>query len=545
MSISNSREGSRANGERLRNSSSRNSTGGRVSTWLDGVSIATTSTTTTQFSSAGTTREVVTRTRASEAVFQTFSQEVRDLFSIPTPTITRPTKSPRRPAPTFHFEPPSAFDSYDTTPSSSALPSPSRQVSSSSAPHQESQLAQVRTRLTTLRHLENLTTSSSVPGERYTRSSSAPGGIAGGVVQRVFTAGAGTQRTLGDIAQGETDAIRSFWEEIGTEAHGGQDGEYSYVAVGGGVSVGSANTEGEGGEEEEEENEIDYRPEHDLTQDSAVPSSWSDVSSSTSSGSSASSGGLTDWDLGTPLEWDTLAEQVEGEARDADFTQENPLHPSNQITGLGALFPPTWVDTALAPFAFPTSSPREVPSIFAPLTPAIRYTRALTQSQELENWATLALAQYSRLPSTSTSASTFSTSSTPPHHVLPVSPSVPRSPTAKDSTTCPICYENRVTREFPCSIPSAQHGLCGPCFVEYEGYCTNVVRCPLCRHEFFRSQVAFVERVVGAGRRVEGEGEEEGVGGDEGSEVGSEVDGEHEAVDEEEEVELYMDGHRL
>ena len=505
-----------------------------MSTWLDGVSIATTSTTTTQFSRAGTTGEVVTRTRASEVVFQTFSQEVRDLFSIPTPTITRPTRSLRRPTPTFHFEPPSAFDSYDTTPSSSALPSPSRQVSSSSAPNQESQLAQVRTRLTTLRHLDNLTTSSA-PGERYTWSSSPPGGIAGGV-QRVFTAGAGTQRTLGDIAQGETDAIRSFWEEIGTEAHGGQDGEYSYVAVGGGVSVGSANTGGEEGEEEEEENEIDYRPETDLTQHSAVPSAWSDVSSSTSSGSSASSGGLTDWYLGTPLELDTLAAQVEGEARDADFTQENPLHPSNQITG--ALFPPTWVDTALAPFAFPTSSPREVPSIFAPFRPGILHARVLTQSQELENWG-LALAQYSRLPSTSSS-----TSSTLPHHVLQVSPSVPRSPTAKYWTTCPICYENRVTREFPCSVPSAQHGLCGPCFVQYEGYCTDVVRCPLCRNEFFGSQVAFVEHVVGVGRRGEEEGEEEGVGGDEGSEVGSEADGEHEAVDEEE-VELYMDGHRL
>jgi len=541
MSASYSREGQRANGERLRDSSSRNSTGRRVSRWLDGVSVATTSTaTTTQFSSAGAPREVVTRTRASEAVFQTFSQEVRDLFSIPTPTITR---SPRRPAPTFHFEPHSAFDSYDTTPNSSALPSPSQQVSSSSVPIQEPQLAQVRTRLSTVRHLESLTTSSSVPGELYTRSSSAPGGIASGVVQRVFTAGPGTQRTLGDIALGETDAIRSFWEEIGTEAHGGQDGEYSYVAVDGGVSLRGVNPESEEeeGEQAEEESEINYRPEYpDLTQTSIVPLAWSDVSSSTSSGSSLSSDELTEWDFGVLLEGDTWVEQVEGEVRDADFIQENPILLANRINGFGASFPPTWVDTTLATFVFPTSPPMEVPSIFAPSTPGIPHLIPLTQSQELENWATRNLAQYSRLSSTSTSVSTSSTLS---HHILPVSSGIPWSPTDTDSTACPICYENQVTREFPCSVPSAQHGLCGPCFVEYEGYCTDFVRCPLCRHEFSGSQVVLVERVVGTGRG-RGEGEEGGVGRDERVEAGSELDGEHEVVDEEE-IELYIDGRRL
>lgn len=549
-----SREGRRANGERLHDSNSRNSTRGMVTRWLDGVSVATTSTTTTttQFSRAGTLREVVTRTRASEAVFQTYSQEVRDLFSIPTPAITR---SPRRPAPTFHFEPLSAFDSYDTTPNSSALPSPSQQVSSSRAPNRETQLAQVSTRLSTLRHLENLSTASFVPGEGYNRSPSASGRIATGGAQRVFSAGEVTQRTLGDIAPGETDAIRNFWAEIGTEEHGGQDGEYSYVAVGGGIDAGGVTPEGEEEgeeEEEEEENEINYPLEYpDITQISAVPPPWSDDSSSTSSESSLSSGGLTDWDLTTLpqqfLEWDVLAERVEEEARDADFMRENPLHLTNQIAVLGAPFPLTWVDTALAPFVFPTSPATEVPSIFAQFPPGILSPDPLTQFQELENWTRHNLAQYSRLLSTSTSAST---SSTLPHDTLPVSPGVPWDPTAADSTACPICYENQITREFPCSVPNAQHGLCGPCFVEYEGYCTDVVRCPLCRHEFFGSQVVAVGPMVGAGRRreeAEGEGEE-GVGGDERSEVRSEaegeVDGEYETVDEEE-IEFYMGGQRL
>jgi len=550
MSAPYSREGRRANGERLRDSNSRNSTGRMVSRWLDGVSIATTSTTTTtQFSRAGTLREVVTRTRASEAVFQTYSQEVRDLFSIPTPAITR---SSSRPAPTFHFEPRSAFDSYDTTPSNSALPSPSQQVSSSRVPNRETQLAQVSTRLSTLRHLENLTTASSVPGEGYTISSSVPERVAAGGVQRVFTAGAGTQRTLGDMAPGETDAIRSFWAEIGTEEHGGQDGEYSYVAVGGGADAGGVTPEGEEEgeeeeEEEEEENEINYPLEYpEITQISAVPPPWSDDSSSTSSESSLSSGGLTGWDLTTLpqqfLEWDASAERAEEEARDADFMREYPLHLTNQIAALGSPFPLTWADTTLAPFVFPTSPAREVPSIFAQFAPGIPSPSPLTQSQELENWIRHNLAEFSPLPSTS---------STLPHDTLPVSPGVPWDPTATDSIACPICYENQVTREFPCSVPNAQHGLCGPCFVEYEGHCTDVVRCPLCRHEFFGSQVVAVGPMVGAGRRreEEGEGEEEGVGGDErfevGSEVGSEVDGEHEIVDEEEEIEFYMGGYRL
>ncbi|KAG0639725.1 hypothetical protein HOY80DRAFT_1072583 [Tuber brumale] len=550
----------RARRERLRDSNSRgNSTGGMVSRWLDAVNAADTAPTTTQFSRAGTPRELVRRTQVSEAVFQTFSPGVRDLFSIPTTPITR---SPA--TLTFHFEPPSAFDSYDTTPNTSAPPSPSRPIHSSSGPSQEPASTQVGTGRSSWRRSrvqsEHRASGSSVLEQRFTRYSSAPGRIATESFRGVFTAGAGIQRTLGDIAPEETDAIRSFWAEIGTEARRESHDEYAYVAVPGGAGVGNVDLE-----EEEYMNELASelicRLEYPgITQTSVVAPAWSDVSSSTSSGSSLSSGGLAGWGFATPPPLfldggraaaeitgrDSSAAGVELEGGDADSMQENPLHSLNQITNLSApsTLPPTWVDT-LAPFVFPPSPTREIPSIstFSPLgsplapsfTPEIYpfHNNLPRQSQELENWIAQNLVEYSHLSSTSASTSTL-LDTTPP-----TSPGALQDPTAEDTTTtiCPICYENQVTREFPCSVQGAQHGLCRPCFVAYETYCTDVMRCPLCRHEFFGSQVIVAGCEIG--------GEEEGVGlvdGDEGLEVGSEVDGEHEVVDEEE-IEFYMSGY--
>ncbi|KAG0125629.1 hypothetical protein HOY82DRAFT_543049 [Tuber indicum] len=556
-----------ARGERPGDSNSPgNSTGGMVSRWLDAVNVST-ATTATQFSRAGTPREVVRRTQVSESVFQTFSQEVRDLFSISTSPITRrpPQPHPHLAALTFHFDPPSAFDSYDTTPNTSALSSPSQPIRSSSGPSQGPASAQESIGQYSWRdsrvQSEGRDSALSVLEQRFTRYSSAPGRIATGSFRPVFTAGTGTQRTLGDIAPEETDAIRSFWAEIGTEARSGSDDEYAYVAMPGGAGVGYVDLED--GEEEylnELANELICRFEYPgITQTSFAAPAWSDVSSSTSSGSSLSSGGLLGWGIATPpspfLDGETSsagvegssAEGMEGGGGDAGSMQENPLHPLNQVTNLSApsTLPPTWVDTdTLAPFVFPPSPTREVPSIsaFSPLRhpPSPTFTPEIypfhdsppPQSQELENWIAQNLAEYSHLSSTSTSASTL------PYANPPASPNARQNPTAADTTTCPICYENPVTRGFPCSIQGAQHGLCGACFVEYEAYCTDVVRCPLCRHEFFWSQVA----VFGSG--VVGEDGGVGlVGGDEGFEVGSEVGGEHEV--DEEYIEFYIGGYVL
>ncbi|RPA97646.1 hypothetical protein L873DRAFT_1100237 [Choiromyces venosus 120613-1] len=570
MSSPHSSESTRvSSAERFQGSSS-SSHGGMVTQWLEAVDLAAaTSTTPSQntFTISIAPRETVPRSPVTAAVFQTYAQPVQDFFSIPTPHLPVGRSAQ---APTLQYPPPlrfthaalpSVFDSYDTTPSSSALPSPSsaQQVRCASVPIRE-RLADIDTSLCAWRRFtdqfEDRVSTEDILEGGYVQPYSAPARIdgGGGVAQGVFAAGVTAQRTLGDIPPSDTDALRNFWAEIEAEERSqGSQWAYLGVALGGTGPVSGGVLEG--GEEREYSNdlvnELNSRLEYpDITQTSVFPFAWSDVSSSSGSSLSSGSPGLSDWGTPTvrppvqPLIGGPPAamigdlnpfSQVEG---DEELAQEHYAHPFHRFPVFNDSFnlPTTWEDT-LAPFVFPAAPPGEIPSIFAPGSSS--HIHPLPgpvpggfahgiypppQSPELENWMGESLGGYSSLASVSVSHST----SYPPSSTVPDSPGIPWDPADAGTAACPVCYDHKITREFPCSVQDAQHGLCPPCWTEYESYYTDIVRCPLCRHEFFESQVVATHS-SGPERQ-----EEEGVDSDAHKVEESEEDGDYEVEDEDE-----------